>query len=287
MGLFDIAFHKWLRVPYLLAATDTGEGKKTVVLLHGLAASGAVWWSLRAQLEASGWRVIVPDLLGFGDSPKPQWAQYAVRDHARQVVALLRARNVRGPVVLVGHSMGCLVATHIAATYPRLVKRLVLYEPPLYADDPEFRKHMRQREYYFALYEFIAAHPQLAFVRAQLLWRIAKRLVGLQITEEMWAPFQRSLRNTIMQQTAYKELHDINLSTDIVHGRFDIIVAKRELRKMYKSNPHITWHTVSDVHGISQRSAKYLAALLNQVVPKRKARKVKSHLTGTIKRKRA
>ena len=220
--------------------------------------------------------MIVPDLLGFGASPKPQWSQYQVADHARQVVAALRRRGVQRPVTLVGHSMGCLVAVHIAANHPKLVKRLVLYEPPLYAEDPDFRSHMKRREQYFALYEFIAAHPQLAFVRAHFFWRVAKRLVGLQLSEEMWAPFQRSLRNTIMQQTAYQELHNITVPTDIIHGRFDLIVTRRELRAMYRSNHNITWHTVSDVHGISQRSAKYLAALLNDVLPRRKIRKIKS-----------
>jgi pimeloyl-ACP methyl ester carboxylesterase len=274
MGLFDIAWHKWLRRPYRLAVSDSGRGN-TVVLLHGVGASGAVWWSLKQRLEESGWRVIVPDLLGFGDSPKPQWGQYTVQDHALQVVAALKRLRVKGPVTLVGHSMGCLVSVHIAANHPKLVRRLVLYEPPLYADDPGFRSHMRRREYYFALYEFIAAHPQLAFVRAHLFWRIAKKIVGLQLSEEMWGPFQRSLRNTIMQQTAYRELHAITVPTDIVHGRFDLVVTRRELRAMYLANPNITWHTVSDVHGISRRSGRYLAALLDGVKP-RHARKIKS-----------
>lgn len=285
MSLFDIAWHKWLRRPYQLAVSDSGQGH-TVVLLHGVGASGAVWWALKAQLEASGWRVIVPDLLGFGDSPKPQWPEYRVQDHARQVVAALRRLRIKGPVTLVGHSMGCLVSAHIAAMHPKLVKRLVLYEPPLYADDPEFRSHMKRREHYFALYEFIAAHPQLAFLRAHFFWRIAKRIVGLHLSEEMWAPFQRSLRNTIMQQTAYRELHSISVPTDIIHGRFDLIVTRSELRKMYRENRNITWHTVSDVHGISQRSARYLAGLLNGLKSKRKKRKIKTRLTGTKHKKR-
>lgn len=286
MSLFDTVWHRWLRRPYRLAVTDDGQGK-TVVLLHGVGASGAVWWSLRARLLAGKWRVIVPDLLGFGDSPKPQWASYTVQDHAQAVVAAIKNRGIKAPVTLVGHSMGCLVAVHIAATHPKLVKRLVLYEPPLYADDPEFRSHMKRREQYFALYEFIAAHPELAFVRDHLFWRMAKRMVGLQLSEEMWTPFQRSLRNTIMQQAAYQELHAIKIPTDIIHGRFDLVVTRREIRAMYITNKRITWHTVSDVHGISQRSALYLAQLLNGMTPKNFRRaKVKSALTGTARKKR-
>lgn len=263
MNIRDTIWHKWLRRPYKLAAIQAGQGQKTVVLLHGVGASGAVWQSLIAQLDPKEWRVIAPDLLGFGESPKPQWPDYAVLTHANAVVALLKRLGVKGQVTILGHSMGTLIATHIAATYPKRVKRLVLYEPPLYADDPEFRAHMRRREYYFALYEFIAGHPQLAFTQAQRLWRIAKRLLGLHLSEEEWTPFERSLRNTIMRQTAYSELHNIHVPTDIVHGRFDLVVTRKDLRRMYKQNHKITWHTVSDFHGISARSARYLAALLN------------------------
>jgi cis-3-alkyl-4-acyloxetan-2-one decarboxylase len=234
-----------------------------VVLLHGVGANGKAWVILGELLQASERRVIIPDLLGFGDSPKPQWNEYSVQEHARAVIETLKKMRAKGPITIVGHSMGCLVATHIATIRPDLVKHLVLYEPPLYADDPEFRSHMRRRQYYFALYEFIASHPQLAFTQAQFYWRLAKRLIGFRLTQEQWVPFQRSLRNTIMRQTAYRELHNIKVPTDIIHGRLDVIVTRADLRRMYKKNENITWHTVTDRHGISTRSARYIFRLLS------------------------
>lgn len=254
-------WHRWFGRPYRLAVTDAGQGRP-IVLLHGVGASGKVWRALGGLLQASGRRVVIPDLLGFGDSPKPQWSQYSVQEHARAVIATLKKQRVKGPVIIVGHSMGCLVATHIATVRPRLVKQLVLYEPPLYADDPEFRSHMRRRQYYFALYEFIASHPQLAIAPAQFFWRLAKRLTGLRLTEEEWIPFQRSLRNTIMRQTAFKELHHIKIPTDIIHGRLDVIVTRADLRRMYRANRKIVWHTVTDRHGISVRSSRYISSLI-------------------------
>ncbi len=273
MGFGDIVWHKWLRQPYRLHAIDIGKGRP-IVLLHGVGASGDAWNPLLKQLRATGgltdWHIMVPDLLGFGDSPKPQWGLYTVEDHARAVIATLQARKVRGKVTIVGHSMGCLVASHIAATRPRLVRQLVLYEPPLYADNPEFRKHARQREYYFALYEFIAAHKELAFTQAQFFWRVAKKIVGLNLSPEMWTPFERSIRNTIMRQTAYAELHDIRIPTTIIHGRLDLVVTRAEIRKMFRANKHITWYTVTDFHGISARSARFIAQALAGTMPSRR-----------------
>lgn len=267
ISLFDALVHRWFGRPYWLSAVDGGQGE-TVVLLHGVGASGKAWKVLGELVKSGGQRVIIPDLLGFGGSPTPQWNDYSVQEHAKAVLATLKKLRVKGPITIVGHSMGCLVATHIAAIRPGLVKHLVLYEPPLYADDPEFRSHMRRRQYYFALYEFIASHPQLAFTQAQFYWRLVKKLIGFRLAPEQWVPFQRSLRNTIMRQTAYKELHQIEIPTDIIHGRLDVIVTRADLRRMYRTNKHITWHTVTDRHGISARSARYISRLLGQPLTK-------------------
>jgi pimeloyl-ACP methyl ester carboxylesterase len=262
---------------------QAGKGSP-VVLLHGVGASGDVWHPFIKQVRLAGyqddWHIIVPDLLGFGDSPKPQWNMYSVQDHARAVVATLKEQKIKRPVTIIGHSMGCLVATHVAATHPKLVKQLLLYEPPLYADNPDFRRHAKQREYYFTLYTFIADHKQLAFTQAQFLWRLAKKLVGLKLTDEMWAPFERSIRNTIMRQTAYEELHTIRIPTAIIHGRLDLIVARTDLRKMFRENKYITWYTVTDFHGVSTRSARFMVQLLANAKRSRK-RRTRTHAPRT------
>jgi pimeloyl-ACP methyl ester carboxylesterase len=255
----DILWHKILGRPYKLTLIDEGSGAP-VVLLHGLAASGKLWLPL-IPLLTSKHRVLVPDLLGFGASPSPDWNSYDVEQHARMVVATLKKQGVRHSATLVGHSMGCLVATHIAARYPKLVKHLVLYEPPLFADDPEYRSHAKRRQRYFAFFAYVASHPQWAFTQSYLM-RIARKVIGLSIDQNTWIPFERSLRNTIMQQVAYDELRAIKVPTDIVHGRLDFVVVRTEVQAMFVANEHIKLHTVTEMHGLSVRSARYLARLL-------------------------
>jgi pimeloyl-ACP methyl ester carboxylesterase len=242
---------------------ETGNGKP-LLLLHGLVQSGQKWEPLIKQLDTRKWRIIAPDLLGFGKSPKPDWKRYSVQEHADAVLYALKRAKVTRPMTIVGHSMGCLVAVHIAAKYPKRVKRLVLYEPPLLADDPAYRRHARRRMRYLAFYAYIASHPELAFLRNQLTWRLIRRLTGLHLSEEEWPPFERSLRNTIMSQTAYAELRDISIPTHIVHGRLDLIVNRVQMKKMFVQNPNIALHVVNDIHDISPRSAKYLAKLLER-----------------------
>lgn len=255
--------HRWLRRPYRLhVAIDDGAGTQTAVLLHGLASSGRVWQQLATSLVAKDFRVVAYDLLGFGSSEKPAWPNYSVEDHARNVLHSLKRSGVQFPVTIVGHSMGCLVAVHLASTHPELVKQVILYEPPLFADIPEFSSHARRRKLYFTIFERIAKNPTMMLTYARLLGRAATKIAGFALSEETWVPFERSLRNTIMGQAAYHELHALEVPADIVYGRFDIVVTQTEVKRMFADNKHITFHNVTDIHGISKKSSLYLSRLI-------------------------
>lgn len=284
-GLQDFS-HRFLRRPYRLnAPIDTTKGTKTAVLLHGIASSGLVWSDVAQSLSAAHYRVLAYDLLGFGASAKPDWLRYTVEDHARSVVYSLKKSNTTTPITLVGHSMGCLVAIHIASRYPHLVKRVVLYEPPLFADIPTFSSHLRRRKLYFSVFERIVDSPTMVLAYARLLGRAATKVAGFALTEETWLPFERSLRNTIMAQTAYEELHTVRVKTDIIYGRFDIVVTQAQVKNMFADNHHITFHTVADMHGISKKSATYIVALL-QGTPTHKRRTARAGTKrGKIKRR--
>lgn len=262
MKWFENVIHHWFRRPYQLhVAEDMGQGQ-TVVMLHGIASSGVAWKPLSTLLVSQGYRVMAPDLLGFGESPKPRQANYDVETHAQAIMATLRRRRVRGKIILVAHSMGCLVAAHIGAQYPNRIARVILYEPPLFVDMPEFRTHSRRRQQYFAFFEYLMKHPELALAQGKALLRIARKLSGFTLHPEMWIPFEKSLRNTIMGQQAYKDLHAISIQTDIIYGRFDIAVTSADVRKMFRHNSHIQLHMTNQLHGITVQASRYLARML-------------------------
>ena len=259
----DFILHRILKRPYrLILRTNAGQGKP-VVLLHGLASNGDAWKHFVAQADLDKFQIVAFDLLGFGYSPKPQWLDYNVEHHSRAVAASIKRLKLKQPVILVGHSMGCLVAIRIAAQYPKLVHRAILYEPPLFVDLPEYRSHSRYRKGYFTLYRKVANNPEAVLRYAQTLGRAATRLPGHNLSHEIWLPFERSLRNTIMGQTAYYELLRAKLPIDIVYGRLDMIVSRSEIRKMFKYNPNISFHMVNDSHSISARTARFLINLLD------------------------
>lgn len=87
---------------------DPGPGVDVFVLLHGYGASSFTWRYWAPELAARG-HVLLVDLKGFGDAPRPDDGRYAVADQALLVHDLLVGRRLEG-VTLMGHSMGGAVA---------------------------------------------------------------------------------------------------------------------------------------------------------------------------------
>jgi len=114
-----------------LAVNETGRpegGGTPLVLLHGVTRGRADWGPVLPLLAASH-RVIAVDQRGHGDSPRG--SSYLVADYCADAVEFVRDR-IGGPVVVVGHSLGGMVAAAVAAELPGLVRAAVLEDPPFH-----------------------------------------------------------------------------------------------------------------------------------------------------------
>ena len=98
-----------------------------VVLVHGLGGRAEDWRDLAPFIAKAGFRVYLPDLLGYGRSEKPRNFSYAVRDEAAVVVEFMDALGLK-QVDLGGWSMGGAIAQHVAAAHPARVRRLMLFD---------------------------------------------------------------------------------------------------------------------------------------------------------------
>jgi pimeloyl-ACP methyl ester carboxylesterase len=99
-----------------------------VLLLHGKNFSGAYWHATADALLGRGYRVILPDQIGFGKSSKPVDIQYSFALLAQTTATLLDRLGV-ARVSVVGHSMGGMLATRWATQYPERTDHLVLVNP--------------------------------------------------------------------------------------------------------------------------------------------------------------
>src|SRR5205085_5102998 len=116
-----------LRMAYMDVEPDKPNGKN-VLLLHGKNFNGAYWENTAKELKKKGYRVIIPDQLGFGKSTKPRHYQYSFHLMAAQTKSLLDSLNITKAIV-VGHSMGGMLATRFAILYPDETEKLILEDP--------------------------------------------------------------------------------------------------------------------------------------------------------------
>ncbi|MCG8585238.1 MAG: alpha/beta hydrolase [Pirellulales bacterium] len=122
---------------------DEGTGP-VVLLVHGFPLSHLMW---RFQVEAlrESYRVIVPDLRGFGESKQdfadPQTASLTMEEHADDLAALLDATDVREPVAFAGLSMGGYIAWQFWRRHRERVDKLILCDTRSAPDTDEAREN--------------------------------------------------------------------------------------------------------------------------------------------------
>jgi pimeloyl-ACP methyl ester carboxylesterase len=99
----------------------------TVVLFHGNNFAGFYFGNVIEALRKAGFRVIVPDQIGYGRSSKPI-IPYNFHDMARNTNLILQSLKI-DKAMIVGHSMGGMLAARFATQFPGVTERLVLYNP--------------------------------------------------------------------------------------------------------------------------------------------------------------
>jgi len=114
-----------VRMAYMDVPAAGQPNGHTVVLLHGMNFYGEYWSGTIDVLRKEGFRVVVPDQVGFGRSTKVI-IPYTLSDMAANTRKLLETLKV-GRAAIVGHSMGGMVATRFGLLYPDVAEKLVLY----------------------------------------------------------------------------------------------------------------------------------------------------------------
>jgi pimeloyl-ACP methyl ester carboxylesterase len=111
-----------VRVHYQEAGDAEGP---PMILIHGFATSNLVWSKVFLDFAAAGFRVIAPDLLGYGYSDKPRDLDYTIARQAEMVVDFMKQLGIER-AVLIGSSYGAAVAATVALDHPDMVEKLIL-----------------------------------------------------------------------------------------------------------------------------------------------------------------
>ncbi len=116
-----------LKMAYMDIKPENYNGRN-IVLMHGKNFNGAYWKTTIDALSMEGFRVIVPDQIGFGKSSKPDDFQYTFQQLAQNTKTLLDSLKINKTAIL-GHSMGGMLATRFTLMYPETAEKLILENP--------------------------------------------------------------------------------------------------------------------------------------------------------------
>jgi pimeloyl-ACP methyl ester carboxylesterase len=252
--------------------TPGPAGAEPALLVHGLGGSSPNWTDFAAELSEH-LAVESIDLPGHGRSGPARGSDYRLAAHADTVIAYLE-QSGRGPVHLVGNSMGGAVSIIVAARRPDLIRTLTLISPAV-PDTKKLRAHALRGDPRMALLILpgigtaamrrMAALPVERRVKAtiNLVFADAKRFPAERLAELVseakarqdmpWAnrAFLRSLRGIVVSQfnagKAWSALRTIRVPTLVVWGEKDRLVSPALAREVADAVPNSRLLVLPDV----------------------------------------
>lgn len=258
-----MGWNPFRRPPLLHVADDRGSGP-VVILIHGIASSSVTFQNVVPLLE-DDFRCISIDLLGFGGSPMPEGCEYRMKDHEAALARTIKSLRLRDRFVLVGHSMGGLIAPRYAARRPRGVKRLVLVSPPIYLTPHELSDELdrTRQDFYLRAYQFLRANEDFTLRNAAIVERLLPIRKAMDINARTWDPFVKSLEHTIESQTAISDLAALRVPVEIVYGTLDEFASPGGLRIAERLRGVRVTRVTRANHLIGKRLAKAVAAAVH------------------------
>jgi pimeloyl-ACP methyl ester carboxylesterase len=219
---------------YMDVPSAKPNGGQTVVLLHGKNFNGYYWKDVIPFLADAGYRVIVPDQVGWGQSDKPN-IHYSFHLLAANTKKLLDTLGIQ-KVHLLGHSMGGMLATRFALMYPQTVQKLI-YENPIGLEDyktfvPYTPIDVQYNNELKATYESLKKYQQSYYPE----WKpeheqyVAAQHAALQLPDMKQATWASALTyQMIYEQPVVYEFKNISQPTLLIIGQEDRTVVGKNL----------------------------------------------------------
>lgn len=249
----DAILHRWLRLPYLLNVRHISRPRRsraTVLFIHGIGNTGAAWDDVIKKLP-NDIRIVTIDLLGFGDSPKPTHDVYNAKTQARSILATYLRLRIMGRVVVVGHSLGALVAIELAKRYPFIIASLLLVSPPLYdTSDMPNKFRLKKDDLLINLYRAAEQRPGNFVKISALAMKYNLINKSYNVTDDNVASYMATLESMIINQNSYDKVQKLRTPVRILRGTLDPFVVSKNLKKLAAHNHNIVTESVVAGHEV-------------------------------------
>ncbi len=231
-----------LHQPLALTKTHDHGPKKhpklTVVFLHGIADSSRCYHNTLKFLEGTTTmkdvRFIAYDWLGHGKSYANDHLEYTYDEQLSALQNSLEKAKATAPIVLVGHSLGTLLATRYAITHKKSIAKLILFCPPVFTREE---------------IEFLTAKPEENLFMKKISPKIAKQKY-----------FINSMMNVAMNVNNYKMFEKLTTPTVMLYDKEDWFISAKNIKALEKANAkYISTFAADGKHRINR--TKYAKAL--------------------------
>ena len=257
--MYDWFVHKVLCLPLRMRVRydhcAITKPEITVVFLHGIAASHATWRHILPDLahdkDLSKVRFVTLDLIGFGKSEKPKWFKYDYASYRKTLTRTLRKLKITTPLMICGHSMGCLIAMDYAENGDIMVDQLILISPPIIRAR---EAASIQDQFYDKVYNTLNQHTDSRAVGA--LASVVESLSSFEKKSLNTQAFRETMDKIILNKDNYAMITDLKVPMEIIHGRLDPLVIGANLRSAAKQNSRINITETFGGHDIVGAKAK-------------------------------
>lgn len=229
--------------------TEVSGSGSPVLLIPGMLATTKFWKEISEKLSKNH-KVISLDILGFGQSPAPKNLDYTISDHTQSILKTLDDLQIKENLIVVGHSMGALLALDLALEKPGLVKKLILISPPIFKSKTEARDNISR---------FSALHPILLYgnvaritclIFCNLLRPLTRigvifafgdlpREIAADTLLHNYSSYSKTLENVVENQNFFERISQIKVPIKIIYGENDKRIIQENLEELKKKNPKI------------------------------------------------
>lgn len=251
-------------------STRTWRTGRPVLFIHGLGGSARYWE--RVARTRTGWGATAVDLLGFGNSPKPDVA-YDLATHVEAI-----RPHVADGAVIVAHSTGCAVAAALAARCQRHIAGLVLVGTPAFEDEDDARRRIGSlgplarwtvdgRARARLLCHTMCHLRPLAMWAAPALLPDLPPAVARDGAKHTWISYSRTLEQVVVAHRIADDLRLVEAPVRFVHGTDDRtapIALARGLAE--RAGGDVAFHAVEGGdHHVALRQPEDVATVIDEL----------------------
>jgi len=205
----------------------------TVIMLHGIASSAGTYEHALIHLEKNpalaDIRFITLDWLGHGKSYASKKLEYTISEQTKALNTTIKALRIDTPIILMGHSMGTILAAHFNVKYPKIAQEMILISAPIYSkkdlEDPRLEEGMKA-------FTAAVARYQKKFVESK--------------------QFLASMENVVKNPKNYETFASISIPTTIFYGAEDKYILPTNIRAVAKENSRIKVVKTEGKHHVSR-----------------------------------